>query len=242
MLDRHIAPRPLGGVFLVLGALLFGGPASATTGEGTEVIVRIDDRDQRALLQPWVSVQAGNNEVLRMPVFDNGSDPLDRYAGDRFYIGRVEVGGEGTAQIYVTDGGPVGVGRSIYQGTIKLRPGKVERVRVGTVPQPSSSNVMIAPSDLGSSPNNGGMQGPGGGQQTTQVDDSDLPWMEEPFSFEEAQWEWRPWLGLAGLGLLLLWSRRSIRRATTSVSRQLQLVGTSLERAAARPARLRRQD
>lgn len=240
------APRLLGGAFVLWLLLATSGSALGTSGVGTEIIVRIDDRERRTLAQPWISVQLSDQNVLSAPAFDNSSDPLDRFAGDRLYFGRIEAGGTGSATVFVTDGGPVGVGRLVERSEVSLSPGGTIHVQVGSLPRASRGTELpeVATGQTGSSPTT---TAPPSTERSgwrslwsREEGPPEVPWPEHFYSFQDAEWSWRPWV-YSSLGiLLLLWAQRWTGALSAAVAARLQGLRRALSRAAPRPRGLRR--
>ncbi len=198
------APHLLGGALFVCLALLASSPAQAE--DATEVLVRIDDRRERSLSYPWVTVVLASGGSVRVPVLDDGTDAIDRFAGDRFYIGRLEILGTGEATVVVSDGGPAGVGKLVDEWVVDLRPGYTLRFFTGKRPQFRTSST---PTTLQSSSSKS--QGTPG---TVATNDKG-PWFSAPNTFKGAVWDMRPMTllasGLALIGLARL-RRRGLRR------------------------------
>lgn len=229
-------------MLLLLLGLSPAGDAHAFTGEGTELIVRVDDRAKRELNQPWISVQLANQTVLSAPALDSGADPDDRFPGDRLYFGRIEVGGTGSAMVYVTDGGPIGVGQAVDRQEVNLSPGRSVRVQIGAKPRSTSSKPELTTANLnqGGPVAGGGAGSPaqGGGPSPDEAEEAppELPWMEVPYSFQSAEWSWRAWWVGSFVLLALLLAQSRLTRLGQSLSRGLTLLRRSLDRAAPRPA------
>jgi len=198
------APRLLGGALFVSLALLASPAAHAS--EATEVLVRIDDRRERILTYPWVTVVLASGGAVRVPVLDDGTDEIDRFAGDRFYIGRVDILGTGEATVVVSDGGPAGVGTLVDEWVVDLRPGHTLRFFTGKRPQfrTSSTPTTLQTASAQSQ-----------GTQGTVATQEQGPWFRAPKSFKGAAWDMRPMTllasGLALIGLTRL-RRRGLRR------------------------------
>jgi len=198
------APRLLGGALFVCLALLASSPAHAE--DATEMLVRIDDRRARSLSYPWVTVVLASGGAVRVPVLDDGTDTIDRFAGDRLYVGRIEVLGTGEATVVVSDGGPAGVGKLVDEWVVELRPGHTLRFFTGKRPQFRTSST---PTTLQSSSTKSQ------GTPASAATNDNGPWFSEPNTFKGTDWDMRPMTLLASslalIGLARL-RRRGLRR------------------------------
>ncbi|MCP4804147.1 MAG: hypothetical protein GY913_20085 [Proteobacteria bacterium] len=67
----------------------------------------MDDRLSRSLTQPYI-VAGTNDTYVYVQALDDGTDEKDRYAGDRLFVGRLEVPADVELEIRVTDVVPQG--------------------------------------------------------------------------------------------------------------------------------------
>ncbi len=249
---RTKTPCRFGRAFAVLATLVISVSLSqvAWAGEGTEVVVRVDDRAPRALSQPWLTVQVPGQDPVDAPVYDNGTDPLDLFPGDRYYFGRVEVPGEGPAVVILTDGGPVGSGRLVDKVVVTLRPG-------GEIQQRFGSAAMLLPSDAGESSSQDSSQGenrPMGGHDTVSEsiwsllpslraeEETELPWSDDLLKIDDSSWDLQPWYLIGALLAVLAALWRTLGVTGTGLPERVQRLAKGLAEASVDPRTVRRRN
>lgn len=237
-------------MYLILAAWLLAVPG-ALADEPTMLLVRVDDRRARALVQPWLTVLYADGTTGYVPIPDDGSDPDDAFPGDRLFITRATLAQTGPIRVWVTDGGPLSAGRVVYQTDLVAASGRVHRVSVRdttakTAPQADGQGGSSAGGQEGA-PSSTGVAGGGprleakgegsgvvqdGNAPVAQADtqeftppSSGVPLREDtlrtPVPFSVADWSWLDRMGAILALVGLWWGQRRLRHMARESVRRI---------------------
>ena len=79
---------------------------SVALADSPRLIVYLDDRDDRALEDVWVSVLHTDGTSATVHAIDDATDPQDKFAGDGMWLARLDLDRTGPAWVVVTEESP----------------------------------------------------------------------------------------------------------------------------------------
>lgn len=207
------------------------------------LVVRVDDRAERLLSSPYVNVLYPNGVKRSVEAKDDGTDPEDRFAGDRLFVARLDLPVGGKVDVVVTNYAPLPGGKPVMSRTVALAPSgtTLEHLRPPGVPVAGSSIRARARATGARPPLRAGVSGrslggePGGGTTAgaSEHEPEGPPIAEEalltPLRRTIVPWDW-PSLVLAaligGAGLLAV---RRLCAAASAVEETLKSLAERLE-------------